>query len=56
MIYYFQKYCIVLHTMGSAACRNEGHCPLPPFSFGGQQCFWPPPNQKFFEKFIIIVI
>ena len=31
--------------MGSAACRNEGHCPPPQFSFGGaNNGFGPPPQ------------
>ena len=29
-------------TMGSAACRNEGHWPPQIFVWGGQQWFWPP--------------
>ena len=36
----------MVYRMGSAACRNEGHCP-PPQIFvwgGGQQWFWPPPQ------------
>ena len=47
-----KKYSVI---MGSAACRNEGHCPPPIFvgGGGGTMLLAPPPN---FEKFIIIVI
>ena len=32
-------------TMGSAACRNEGHCPPPNFRWGGaNNGFAPPPH------------
>ena len=30
--------------MGSAACRNEGHCPPPNFRWGGGNNGSPPPN------------
>ena len=30
--------------MGSAACRNEGHCPPPNFRLGTNNGFGPPPQ------------